>query len=70
MGVAVIYSCSQTSATEYKAVGSIYVRSPSLVMPQSYVDFLFDIFYQNGLYNVMPLHRVDQDRCENMPRPR
>ncbi|KAH7637388.1 hypothetical protein HUG17_7594 [Dermatophagoides farinae] len=70
--VAVIYSCSPTSDNGHQGIGNIYTRSPTTPLSKSYVDFLFDIFYQNGIYDTLPLHYVDQDNCmgENLPKPR
>ncbi|XP_075680910.1 uncharacterized protein LOC113798362 isoform X2 [Dermatophagoides pteronyssinus] len=72
LGVAVIYSCSPTSDNGHQGIGNIYTRSPTTPLSKSYVDFLLDIFYQNGIYDTLPLHFVDQDNCkeENLPKPR
>lgn len=70
-GVAVIYSCMK-SANGHRGIGNIYTRSPSTPLSKQYVDFLLDIFHQNGIYDVLPLHFVDQTVCanQNLPAPR
>ncbi|KAJ6223823.1 hypothetical protein RDWZM_002368 [Blomia tropicalis] len=70
-GLAVIYSCMKT-ANGHRGIGNIYTRSPKTPLSSSYVNFLLDIFYQNGIYDVLPLHFVNQDVCEgeNLPFPR
>ncbi|UXI20713.1 allergen [Sarcoptes scabiei] len=68
LGVAVIYSC-QAIPNGHRGIGNIYTRSPDTPLSQSYVDFLLDIFYQNGIYDVMPLHFVDQSNCLSQDRP-
>lgn len=53
-------------------IGNIYTRSPTTPLSKPYVEFLLDIFYQNGIYDVLPLHFVNQNVCtgEQLPAPK
>lgn len=53
-------------------IGNIYTRSPTTPLSKPYVEFLLDIFYQNGIYDVLPLHFVNQNVCtgEQIPAPK
>ena len=71
LGVALIYSCRNTDKG-HSDIANIYTRRPDTPLVPSYVDFLLDVLFQNGVYDVQPLHFVDQSICANetLPVPR
>ena len=71
LGVALIYSCRNTDKG-HSDIANIYTRRPDTPLPNNYVEFLQDVLYQNGVYDVQPLHFVDQSNCteEALPAPR
>jgi hypothetical protein len=47
----------------YLGIGNIYTRAPDTPLSDSFVNHLYDIYFQNGIYDVLPLHEIKHDDC-------
>ncbi|CAG2169322.1 unnamed protein product, partial [Oppiella nova] len=62
LGISLLYSCANTR-NGHSGIGNIYTRSPDTPLSKTMLNHLYDVYFQNGIYDVLPLHEVRHDDC-------
>lgn len=59
LGTALLYSCANTAAG-HRSSGTLLSRAPDTLLPTGYIEKVMAVFAHNSLYDVLPLHPVNQ----------